>query len=329
MLLCSLACWQRQGHDILRPRIPNYTISGYTVDLDDTTLALPFTPIDLWAKAMLYEVTFDPVSIISDTNGYYQIDSVYPGIYVIEAARSGYGIFARQFDMGHADMPFDLELPTPLVSNRYYSGIGGQNPRFAWGPDGLYYFGTLRIPPEGVPFEIIPVIYRGRIDQQRIIKDRRYDNPFPGATCFIFVEGLFYLQSWDTLAVLPAIDLSFVTTTKLEDPFHGLAWDGQGFWSTFERALQYRGQQAINMERSWEVDSGRLGPLVKSRNWFWSYDRDQHLILKMNQQGQVLLHLIPFDGNTGYGIGVHDMDIGYDGNLWVSGGAGIYGFDVE
>ena len=328
MLLCSPACWQRQDHDILRPKIPNYTISGYAVDLDDTTQALPFTPIDLWAKAMLYEVTFDPVSIISDSNGYFRIDSVYPGIYVLSAGRDGYGIFREQFVMDHADMVFDLVLPTPLVSTWHYSGVGGDNPRFTWGPDGLYYFGTIK---RGEPPKRIPVIFQGKVDQvqKRIIPGPWYNNRFPKATCFIFADGLFYLQSRDTLAVLPAVDLSFVTTKNLEDPFYGLTWDGQGFWSTFENFLQYRGSQAIRVESSLEVDSGRLGPLAKSKNWFWIQDKDEYFIIKMDQQGKVLKHLSLFDGNTGYGIGAYDMDIGYDGNLWVSSRAGIYGFKVE
>ena len=42
-----------------------------------------------------------------------------------------------------------------------------------------------------------------------------------------------------------------------------------------------------------------------------------------------LLHLKPFEGNSGARIKVHDMDIDYYGDLWVSGGAGIHGFDVE
>ncbi len=90
LLLCSLTCWQRQDHDILPPRIPSYALSGFTVDIDDPNLVLPNTPIHLEATAMIYDITFDPVDILSDESGTFRVDNVYPGQYRITAERNSF-----------------------------------------------------------------------------------------------------------------------------------------------------------------------------------------------------------------------------------------------
>lgn len=324
MLLAALSCWQRQDHDILRPNIPNYTLSGYTVDLDDTTRVLPNTPINLQSVAMLYDVTFDPVSILADSNGYFRIDSVYPGIFVISAARGGYTIVKKQFDMGHDDLTYHLALPKPLFIVAYYP-IGARNPRFAWGSNWLWRFGTFRI-PEQPPKE---VIYRGTIQSGRFVAERRYPNPYPSATSFTYANGNLYMHFGDTLAVLPVADPSFVATAIIEDPFHGLAWDGTGFWATYTDSLQYRGSNPVSVENVFDANTGFLGSLAARRSEIWVYDMDRDLILKMNIRGETLGSFRPPIGTVD-NTEVHDMEFGWDGLLWVSSkSGGIFTFDVE
>lgn len=327
VLLLSPACWQRQDHDILLPETPHYAISGYTVAMDDTSMVLPYTPIHLNALAMLYDVTFETVSVQSDSSGYFQIDSVYPGIYVVSADRDGYSVFSQQFDMGHADRTLSMKLPRPWVSNAYYRAPNGSD-RLAWGPDGLYLLGEINTAPEGDPPVMLPVIYLSTISMGTLVLDRWFPNPYPYTSCFTYAQGNFHLQFNDTLALLLAVDLSLIIKNELEDPLYGLTWDGSGFWSTYENTLQYRGKILTSVETVWEVEGGFVSALAGDGDTFWGYDRDEHLMIHMDRQGKVLRHAVPIDGITGYQIGVNDLELGRYGQLWVSGSAGVYTFDI-
>lgn len=316
--VCFTNCWEKQDHDILLPNIPNYTLSGYTVDMDDTTQILPNTPIHISAKAILYDTTFTPVYTTSDSNGYYQIDTVFPGIYVISAERGGYTIVIKQFDMYHEDQTYNLELPKPLISDMHYSHI--QTRRLTWGHNGFWFFGTRQISPD--PPQFIPVIFHIKIENGVLFSDQWYDNPFPYASCFTYASGFYYLQFHDSLAVLPSVDLSFVSYIELDDPLYGLEWDSEGFWSTYEHSIQYRGNSPSTVEKTWVVDTNFLGPLTKKGNYFWSFDLERNLLLKISPDGKIFASYRPQIGE------VMDMDFGEGGKLWISSKSGLYVFDI-
>jgi len=324
--LLLAACWQRQDHPITGPEWPHYTVSGYTVDLDDTTAAIGCTPIQLTAKAVLYDMVFDPVTIVADSNGFFQIDTVYPGIYVITADRGGYAVLRTQFVLGHADLACDLQLPKPLV-NDYFNFVGGSsNPKFAWALNDLWlltHTQSLRL-RDG----IIPVVRRYSIEYEAgapKLNSSRYDYlrvPYSTPTGFEAIGNMFYWH-YGGLIVLCAresqtiFDFSIADSFRVQDPLYDLAWDGHGFWSTFGFSLQYRGNDLASAEESWNLGAGTLGPLTYGREALWSYDKD-HLLLRIDVQDKSVYRYRPIDVDSGAWITVHDMDFGPGEHLWVS-----------
>ena len=340
LTLFLLACWQRQDHAITGPEWPYYTLSGYTVDLDDTTQVLPHTPVSLQATLMLYDVIFDPVTVRSDSGGYFQIDSVFPGNYLLTADRDGYAVVKDNLTIKHTDRLYDIHLPEPLLNAFSTSALYSSDPKFAWVNNELWRLGqtrSLRI-RDGT----IPIVRRYTIEYKAgalKLKSSDYDYlraPFFAPTALQVIGNMFYWHS-DGLIILcdresqTIFDFSILDSFRVQDPLYDLIWDGHGFWTTQGPFLQYRGSDLKTVEAWYETDVEVLGPLAYSAGHFWSYDEYRGLVLKLDDRGNILANYRPIDGETGSWIAVHDMDMDSFSRLWASDrrAGKIYVFNVR
>jgi len=316
LVFLAAACWQRQDHTITNPEWPHYTLSGYTVDLDDTTQALPNTPVTLVSYKLLYEVDFITTTVQSDSGGYFQIDSVFPGAYIVTCQRDGYTVSGAKLFIAHEDRWYDLHLPKTMVSVEGYLMLdAGANPRIAWGHQGLYVLGRHQIGSEGPSNPAILLLKR---ETGLMVTQEHHPNPVPDAANMTFVEGLFYLGYMDTVTVLSALDFGAVATHKVNPYFRGAAWADSVFWTTLGNRLQVRGKTLKTVAASYETQAEILGPLTHDGDHFWSYDTYRGLVLKLDPEGRILASYRSIDSETGRGIEVYDLDFQLPGRLWAT-----------
>ena len=107
--MLNLACWNKQGHDVTRPEIPHYVLSGQTVDYV-TGEPVPFTPVRIVGVAMVYGNSFPTQTLQSDSSGSYAIDPVYPGSYTIYTQKDDYWLKGRDITIEHNDRELDLDV---------------------------------------------------------------------------------------------------------------------------------------------------------------------------------------------------------------------------
>jgi len=317
LVLVSLllaACWQRQDIDILLPEWPHYTISGYTVDLDDTAEALPYTPIELTAVKLFYDVTFEPVTILSDSSGYFQIDSVTPGNYFLTAQRDGYTVLNVPLSVEHADRPYSPKLPKPLLNHAEYNTLGGSNPGLAWSGGTLYMPGYYSFNPDYGEYSIFKCMFNAG----RLSFVTRRINPDPDATTFADANEVLYLVNRLNVMTVSVVDMSLITTFELDSFISGLAWADPAFWTTQGNRLQNRGKDLKTVAASYETGAEVLGPLAHDGDHFWSYDAYRGLILKLDDEGNILASYRPINVDNKSWIEVHDMDFQMPRMLWAT-----------
>ncbi len=335
MILGLAACWQRQDHDILPPRIPNYTLSGFTVDMDDLEHTLPGIPVTLEAVMMIYDVTFDPVDIISDSTGYFQIDSVYPGQYRLTAERSGFIVLDEEIFIEHEDRSGDLRLPRPLLANQVVSSYS-QFPPFTWSASGIWrlydrfhYYN----PVEGV----VPIFRHSLYNFA--------DNSFKGGSwiraphysaLLEFADNLLYSIVGGQVAIIAPqagshFSIEVMETFEIDPTINGITWDGSAFWSTKGSSIQYHGASLRNTKSILEVPTGTLQSLTFLKGDLWCQDTDHGVIRRISPQGVVLTSYRPIDLDSGQWVLIADLDAGIDGNLWIydQDKGRLFTFDVE
>ena len=332
--LCCLSCWDKQRRDLLQPTVPNYILSGYTVDRDNPTTVLPHTPITLIMEKMLYDVTFPTVSMESDSNGYFQFDEVYPGNYYIRADREGFSVISDMVTIGHEDRVININLPKPLLSCQFYRAVGGGNPVFTVINSGLWIMSKeqRRKPPQ----IYIDVAYYCDITPSSYIKDNYINTPYNQPGSLHYVNGLLYFYSSGLITSLRTSeqtiwDLVINETFAVDDKLTDMTSDGSGFWTTYGSSIQYRGNNIKSVEKSWTVDAGRLGPITIHGDNYLIYDTSEELLLVLNQDKQVSqsFRLINFD--NGSWLDAFDIDISTMGTLIISKpySYGFYEFSLD
>ena len=334
-ILGLAACWQRQDHDILPPRIPNYIFFGNTIDMDNIDRALPGTHITLEAIMMIYDVTFEPVDILSDSDGYFQIDSVYPGQYRLTAERSGFVVLDEEIFIEHEDRTSDLVLPRPLLANQAVSSYS-QFPPFTWSVSGIWRIAGRKNnynPIEGV----VPIFRHSLYDFA--------NNSFKGgswlraphyAALLEFADNLLYSIAGGEVAIIaPQAGSHYIVevleTFEIDPAISGVTWDGSAFWSTKGNSIQYHGASLRNTQLTLEVPTGSLRSITYLKGDLWCHDTDEGVIRRISRQGAVLASYRPIDLDSGQWVLITDLDTGIDDNLWIYDidKGRLFTFDVE
>jgi len=318
LVFLAAACWQRQDHTITNPEWPHYTLSGYTVDLDDDAQAVPNTPVSLIADVLIYDVTFDFISIVSDSNGHYQFDTVYPGVYRITADRDSSLVLKETLNMNHTNRIYNLNLPASLHDKIAYSfyeeNPGGPNPRITWGSGILWMMGSYKPNEESEPTD---ALFECSVDDGILGFSGHFPNPVPDATDFLYAQGLFYLITTGKVTVL-STDATFITEWVADEPMRGAAWADSVFWTTQGSRLQMRGKTLKTVAASYETQAEILSPLAYDGAHFWSYDQYRGLLLNLDAEGHILASYRPIDAETGGWIEVYDLDFQLPGRLWAT-----------
>jgi len=108
-LLC-LSCWNKQEHDITRPEVPHYTLSGVTVDYV-TGEPVPQTTLRMSATLLLYDIHFPTQILETDSAGHYSISPVYPGNYILSIKKDNCWLQGKKLEIGHMDRELQIKVP--------------------------------------------------------------------------------------------------------------------------------------------------------------------------------------------------------------------------
>ena len=296
---------------------------------------------------MIYDVTFDPVEILSDSNGYFQIDSVYPGQYRLTAARSGFIVLDEEIFIEHEDRSGALLLPRPLLSlqstNTSICAPPPQNltrysclSTFTWSKNGIWrlakHFNKYN-PIDGT----VPLLTHYMYD----FKNNSFE---PGnwlraphySTSIAFDGTLLYSIAGGQVSIIaPQAGSHYLgevfETFEIDPAIGGVTWDGSAFWSTKGNSIQYHGASLRNTQLTLEVPTGSLGSLTYLKGDLWCHDTDEGVIRRISQQGAVLASYRPIDLDSGQWVLITDLDTGIDDNLWIydNDKGRLFTFDVE
>ena len=315
LLLFAVACWERQDHELLPPVIPYYTLSGHTLDMDDSTRYLPFTPITLTAVQMLYDVTFPPLEFLSDSSGYYQIDSVFPGNYLITAEREGYQILEDKLTIGHQDTIRDLALPKPLL---HYYRVRFGSASLAWVQGFLWvkgrHFVICRISDDGLRVDVF----------------RYYPVPVEGSSGMDYHDGKLFVYSPPRVHIVSPLDASLQRSWLADEPFTSLTNIGSHYWTAQANYLQYRGSALDSVLYQYELPVVRIDYLTERGQHIWAYDTKRALIIVLSTDGRIIATFRPIDEETGAFIPIRDLDFNsfWTDQLWASSYRYLYMFMI-
>lgn len=111
--LFGLSCFKKQNNPINPPEWPRYKFGGVVLD------SLRKTPINGCLITMTWAISAYPYMTatgVTDSNGMFLIDSVYPGGYWVNAERETYFTFTGKVMMEHRDQ-LDYRIPLLRISD--------------------------------------------------------------------------------------------------------------------------------------------------------------------------------------------------------------------
>ncbi len=138
IFLFNSSCFNKQDHDITKPNVPEYILSGSTLDYV-TGEPVSNTQIRVQGVAMLYDISFPTQTITSDSVGNYIIDPVYPGSYTIQIIKDDCLLKPQNIQIGHEDREFSLNVPEIQYGNVFPHAI-------KYDLDGIFRMGSNKHP---------------------------------------------------------------------------------------------------------------------------------------------------------------------------------------
>ncbi|MCF7796497.1 MAG: carboxypeptidase-like regulatory domain-containing protein, partial [Lentisphaeria bacterium] len=83
IMVSLTGCWEKQDHDLLLPETPHYQLTGTVVD-EVTQRPLPDIQVIVKMGYSLYNVEWQTLTLHTDSAGFFQIDTIYPGSYIMD-----------------------------------------------------------------------------------------------------------------------------------------------------------------------------------------------------------------------------------------------------
>ncbi|MBN2414115.1 carboxypeptidase regulatory-like domain-containing protein [candidate division KSB1 bacterium] len=318
-----LNCWQKQDHDITRPLIPNYVFNGTAVDIDSRE-NLHDISIKMVEEYMLYDVDFATRIVKTDSNGFFQFDSVYPGNYTFSFERDGFYINEKRITIGHKDTSALLEVPKIFIGGQFSRG-GSAYPALAITGSEAWKITRakdLLHPPwpdiQRDWFTISKYInYHWEITDwlrsplnKKVIKSMAFGR-----------DGVYACVPPDTLFVLNRWDGSLSGNYVLPVTVNGIAfYPSEKCIYTCSKNSIYKHEPDLpeKIENTYEINTPDLSAIAYYRN-IYSYDNSSFLLRKHDTDMSILETFALINEQTETQINkIWDMSFDGYGNLWVS-----------
>ncbi len=120
LILCliCMSCFNKQDNDITKPNVPEYILSGSTLDYV-TGEPVPNVGVNIKAVMLNYTVDFPEQSVQSDSLGRYVIDPVYPGGYTISVVKDNYKLHEKSIQIEHENRDLLLNIPDIYFGQKF------------------------------------------------------------------------------------------------------------------------------------------------------------------------------------------------------------------
>ena len=315
------SCWEKQNHAILRPEIPHYQLTGSVVDID-TGGGLPGVSLTLQSVQMIYDVPQMDTTLQVDSTGFFSVDTIYPGSYLLNIYRAGYPVIDKPLVVEHEDKEVLIEAPTPWIATGHaFLGTinpGSSNPRFTFQGTKFWMMGTYT----GYMYRnyytnvsaILPLILSGSV----LNYDRAFLNQSPSAAGLTFGNNIIYAYYSRKVDLILPTTGQINSTVMLDAPISGLTCNNGEFYSTWGQTIQVRGASLNSIQDTLHTDTGSLAMLTKYGDTFMAYDQDRQVVVKLDNQGDVMHTFRLFSDLDGHPIVIYAMNYEATGNLWTS-----------
>lgn len=327
-----IGCWQKQQHAITKPQTPNYTLSGYLVDMDHNSGKIANGEITMNPVKLQYDVPLKPTSVSTDSAGFFMIDSVIPGNYVIDFSREGYLVSHQKFSMNYEDVSRDYSLPKPLESTDEFSiSYLSGNPQIAVHENLTYLFGLYSggmFPAE----YIYTILYHPSSGEFAVT--HQWENPFPSASVFFLTDQQSFFGSNDIVRRYDLSKEKLISEMPVEHQFADITLDDslKNYWSVFQDTLQFRGHDIVTVSRSIIVAGTDLSMITGDAGRFWIYNKVDESVIRIDSTGSMLRTYRPVSpAAPQHWIHVSDITFESGGHrLWLSDASDsgiLYRFD--
>lgn len=318
-------CWDKQSHDVTQPEWPHYALSGRTVHMYDTTRIITDATVKLYPSMMIYDVSPDMQSAVVDTSGFFQFDTVYPGLYSIQVYRDEYRVVSKEININYSDRFLQVSAPEYLVSNRKIgkdvnNPTGAHQLLIAWVGAKAWLTGSY------IQYlEAMPALYQCRPDLQpatgQLRGEKYYDDPLPGSTVLDVADHLLY-RAFGSIVLLidPSTgqtlsELTMDGATK----FYGLTQNSRGIWTVFGRTLQFRGNDIRTVQETYHTDGSYFNCISAVGSAFYVFDTGDQVMLKLKGDGTVLNAYRLFGSNKEFWLELVDIAYSeYNDRLWIT-----------
>ncbi len=116
--LILLSCWGKQDNNVVRPDAPQYIFTGTVTDRFSGNL-LADLKVVVSANNMMYDVVFSPLETMTDENGTFTVDPIYPGLYTVTLYRYDLPVSSVPLQIEHGDTTREYSLPTKFSVKRF------------------------------------------------------------------------------------------------------------------------------------------------------------------------------------------------------------------
>lgn len=326
--LFLISCWNKQEHDITRPAVPFYQLSGNAVQMGDTTQVARDIRVEISAAQMTYDVNFQTQDIMADSSGFFHFDTVYPGMYTLNWYQNEYRIADKTIFMSHEDRWLQLTVPKILQSeddiirNNTPGPVGGPL-LISWKGQKAWVTGSYR-----VQLKSYPAIYRTEaVTNGQVITltpELYFDTPIP-EYYYMDVKGqLLYMAFATDVGILDLSDGQVLDAMDLDSQsrLSGITHNSRGFWTTYQRFLQFRGEDIRTVNESYDTEASVLTAVTAVGNTFYAYDNVRELLVHLKSDGTILSSYRLYGDDPYYWL--HPIDVEYSSyynRLWIPASA--------
>jgi len=323
LLIVICGCWKKQSHDITRPVIPHYIFNGTAVDIDNRE-KLGDISIKMVQERLLYDVEFGTQIVKTDSSGFFQFDSVYPGNYYFSVERSGYYINEQRITISHKDTTALLKVPKIFMGKQFMRVISNDPALAIAGSEAWQIIrkdDLLQPPWPDIKRDFFRIHKYKNYNWQLFSELRSPLNKKMVTGMAFGRDGVFACVSPDSIFVLNRWDGSITSRLTIAVQIIGITFNpnDKSIYTCSKNFIhQHDPDIPGKILHSFNINTPALRSLAYYRN-IYSYDNSEYLLRKHDNDISILETYAVINEKSNLQIKkIWDMSFDGYGNLWFS-----------
>ena len=326
VFLSALNCWQKQDHEITRPEVPHYILSGKTIDYD-TQKSLPHTTIKIQPVQLLYDVQFNTALIESDSNGNFALDPIYPGDYTLTVYSGDSWHSSRKFGITHADRDITIKVPKIIFSKFLLKKYTGNSSNEFYYPMENAAFGIA----ESKCFINCNRVWGSVTNPAIVVLNLKWNNwyyekSFTPSLNYnnirnmtIGMEKIYILTKDDSILTMNRWTGYQERIGKVPENIFGLTFNtiDKNLYACSHTEIFRLNPVDYSITNTYSTSSQYLNAMAFNKN-IYTYDNIEYLLRFHDENMNVLTTYAIIDPNSRYQIkNIYDFDFDTYNNLWI------------